>query len=62
MLNSAVELGIDCKIVEHPHLLTTQVGFTVTGSKRKVEEFAQGLTAEERATFRIDTAVMMSPL
>jgi len=62
MLNSAVELGIECKILEHPHLLTTQVGFTVTGPKRKVEEFAQGLTAEERATFRIDRAVMLSPL
>ncbi len=62
MLNSAVELGIECKILEHPHLLTTQVGFTVTGSKRKVEEFAQGVTAEERATFRTDSAVMMSPL
>ena len=62
MLNSAGELGVECKIVEHPHLLTTQVGFTVTGAKRKVEEFAQGLTAEERATFRADTAVMLSPL
>ena len=62
MLNSASELGVECKIVEHPHLLTTQVGFTVTGAKRKVEEFAKGLTAEERATFRADTAVMLSPL
>lgn len=62
MLNSAVELGIECKILEHPHLLTTQVGFTLAGSKRKVEEFAQGLTAEERATFRTDRAVMLSPL
>lgn len=41
MLNSAGELGVECKIVEHPHLLATQVGFTVTGAKRKVEEFAQ---------------------
>ena len=62
MLNSADELGVECKILEHPHLLTTQVGFTVTGAKRKVEEFAQGLTAEERATFRTDTTVMLSPL
>jgi hypothetical protein len=62
MLNSAAQLGVECNIVEHPHLLTTQVGFTVSGPKRKVEEFAQGLAAEERATFRTDTSVMLSPL
>lgn len=62
MLNSAIELGIECKILEHPHLLTTQVGFSVTGPKRKIAEFVQGLTAEERATFRTDRAVMLSPL
>ncbi len=62
MLNSAGELGVECMIVEHPHLLTTQIGFTVTGPKRKVEEFARGLAAQERATFLADTVVMLSPL
>lgn len=62
MLNSASELGVECKIIEHPHLLTTQVGFTVTGSKRKIAEFVKGLTAEERVTFLTDAVVMMSPL
>ncbi len=62
ILNSARELDIECTIFEHPHLLTTQVGFTVTGPKRKIEEFAQGLTAEERMTLHADTAVMLSPL
>jgi hypothetical protein len=45
-----------------PHLLTTQVAFTVTGPKRKVDEFAQGLRAEELATMPTERAVMLSPL
>ncbi len=62
MLNFAAELGIECTLVEHPHLLTTQVGFTVTGPKRKLDEFAQGLAAEERTTIRTENVVMLSPL
>jgi hypothetical protein len=59
---SAAELGVECEIVEHPHLLSTQVAFTVTGPRRKVEEFASGLRAEERATIRTEYGVMSSPL
>jgi hypothetical protein len=62
MCGWAEKLGLDCKLVEHPHLLTTQVAFTVTGHKRKIDEFAQGLKAEELATMRTERAVMMSPL
>jgi hypothetical protein len=58
----ANELGVQCKVFEHPHLLKTQVGFTVTGSKRKLDEFAQGLEAGERAIFRTERGVMLSPL
>jgi hypothetical protein len=58
----AEKLGLECTLVEHPHLLTTQVAFTVTGHKRKVDKFAQGLKAEELATMRTERAVMMSPL
>jgi hypothetical protein len=58
----ADKLGLQYSIVEHPHLLTTQLGFTVTGPKRKLDEFAKGLAAEERATIRAETAVMSSPL
>ncbi len=58
----ADELGVECKIIEHPHLLTTQVAFTVTGPKRKVDEFSQGLIAEGWAYVRTDRAVMLSPL
>jgi hypothetical protein len=62
MRECAEKLGLKCEVIEHPHLLTTQVAFTVIGSKRKVDEFADGLRAEELATMRTERAVMMSPL
>jgi hypothetical protein len=58
----AQRLGLQCQIVEHPHLLTTQVAFTVKGPRRKIDEFVQGLRAEGLATMRTETAVMLSPL
>jgi hypothetical protein len=58
----ADRLGLQCEIVEHPHLITTQVAFTVTGPKRKIDEFAQGLVAEGWAYVRTDNAVLLSPL
>ncbi len=39
-----------------------EVAFTVTGPKRKIDEFAAGLKAEEAATMRAERAVMLSPL
>jgi hypothetical protein len=33
----AEKLDLQCTLVEHPHLLTTQVAFTVTGHKRKID-------------------------
>jgi hypothetical protein len=62
MRNWADQLGVRCEIVEHPHLLNSQVAFTVTGPPRKVDEFAEGLKAEERQTIRTETGVMLSPL
>jgi hypothetical protein len=62
MRDWANKLNLQCEIVEHPHLLTTQVAFTVTGPRRKIDEFAEGLRAEELATLRTERAVMMSPL
>jgi hypothetical protein len=58
----ATKLDLQCEIIEHPHLLTTQLAFTVTGPKHKIDEFSQGLAAEERQTIRAETTVMMSPL
>ncbi|MGO9320808.1 MAG: hypothetical protein ACLQBY_08420 [Solirubrobacteraceae bacterium] len=62
MRDWADKLGLECTIIEHPHLLTTQLAFTVTGPKHKIDEFSRGLRAEERATIRTETAVMLSPL
>jgi hypothetical protein len=59
---AASELGIECELVERPHLLTTQVAFTVTGPRRKIDEFVAGLHAEEHATIRTEYGVMASPL
>ncbi len=58
----AEKLQLQCTIVEHPHLLTTQVAFTVTGPKHKIDEFARGLRAEEWQTIRTERAVMLSHL
>ena len=55
-------LGLECSIIEHPHLLTTQLAFTVTGPKGKLDEFSRGLAAEEFATIRTEGSVMLSPL
>lgn len=62
MLAWAAKLGLQCEIIEHPHLLTTQVAFTVTGPKRRIDEFARGLNAEGWAAVRAETGVMLSPL
>jgi hypothetical protein len=62
MRDWATKLGLECEIVEHPHLLSSQLAFTVTGSKRKIDEFARGLQAEEWSTIRAETTVMLSPL
>ena len=48
----ASKLGLRCEIIEHPHMLTTQVAFTVTGPRRRIDEFAEGLRDEEVATLR----------
>lgn len=62
MINWANKLDLQCTIFEHPHLLTTQVGFTVTGPKHKIDEFVRGLKAEGRMMVRTETGVMLSPL
>jgi hypothetical protein len=62
LLEWASELGVQCKIIEHRHLLITQVGFTVTGSKRKLDEFSEGVKAEEWMTIRTETQVMLGPI
>jgi hypothetical protein len=60
MRDWAAKLGLECTIIEHPHILRTQVAFTLTGPKGKVDEFARGLRAEEWQTIRAERAVMLS--
>jgi hypothetical protein len=62
MSSWAQKLGLKCEIVEHPHLLTTQLAFTVTGAKDRVDEFAAGLKAEGWTYVRTETGVMLNPL
>lgn len=58
MTERAQELGVECKIVEHRHLLTTQVAFTIGGPRRKIDEFQEGLRSEGLATIRADSMVL----
>lgn len=58
----AAEAGIDCVIAEHPHLLSSQVAFTVTGPGHKLDEFAGALAEDEHQTIRTERAIMISPL
>jgi hypothetical protein len=60
MLEWAQRLGVECKLIEHPHLLTTQVGFTVTGPKGKVDEFSRGLIAEGWTMVRAEEGLSLS--
>jgi hypothetical protein len=60
MIEWAEKLGVQCTIIEHPHLLTTQVGFTITGPKHKLDEFSAGLRAEETTTIRSENSVILS--
>ena len=62
LLDWAEKLGIKCTIAEHPHLLTTQVLFTCTGPRRKIDEFARAVNAEGTATLRADGILMLNPL
>jgi hypothetical protein len=62
LLDWAEKQGLKVTIAEHPHLLSTQVLFTVTGPKRKIDEFERALHAEGTATLRADGILMLNPL
>ena len=62
MREQADRLGLELTITEHPHLLTCQVLFEVTGQRHKIDELAADLNAEEMATMRAERTVMLSPL
>jgi hypothetical protein len=58
MLAFAQELGLQCVIVEHPHLLTTQVAFNLTGPSNGVDQFDQYLKSEAKATIKLDPGLI----
>lgn len=54
MLNYAASLGLECEVVEHPHLLSTQIAFKTTGATRDVDEFASYVDVQARSGTRMD--------
>jgi hypothetical protein len=61
LLDWAQKQGLKVTIAEHPHLLSTQVLFTLTGPKRKIDEFERALRAEGTAFLRADAILIASP-
>jgi hypothetical protein len=61
MREAAEALGLKVEIVEHPHLLTTQVAFELTGPRGSIAEFRRELRAEGLATIRAE-ANLFNPL
>jgi hypothetical protein len=58
MLKSAGILGVRCEISELPRMLTTQVSFTVTGPRGKLDSFRAHLVAQAWATIRTEGLTM----
>jgi hypothetical protein len=53
--DEARELGVELSIVEHPHLLTTQIAFTLTGPTGKVDAVVEDLAQRAGAVTRLET-------
>jgi len=60
MVAAATRLELEYKLVEHRHLLTTQVAFTVTGPRHAVAEFERELRATARTTVRTQEEIGFS--
>lgn len=58
MSEAAQDYRLKCEIIEHPHLLSTQVAFHLTGSQPGIDNFADCLKAEARATIRVDPGLI----
>jgi hypothetical protein len=58
MLEYAKSRGLECVIVEHPHLLSTQVAFRVTGPTSDVEEFVAYVNIQASAGTRMDLGLI----
>jgi hypothetical protein len=58
VVSFAEQEGLRCEVVEHPHLLSSQVVFTVTGEPERVEEFVDYVRKDARSTTRIDPGLI----
>ncbi len=56
--DEARDLGVELSIVEHPHLLKTQIVFTLSGPSAKVDEVIDDMQARAGATTRLETAYL----
>jgi hypothetical protein len=56
--DEARELGVELSIVEHPHLLKTQIVFTLTGPAGNVEQVIADMQDRAGATTRLETAYL----
>jgi hypothetical protein len=54
MSEYADRLGLEYEMVEHPHLLQTQVAFKLTGPRRRIAEFRSALEQESWTSIRAD--------
>jgi hypothetical protein len=58
LTNYARGCGLDCRVVEHPHLLSTQIAFSLTGPVAAIDDFQAYATREARRTIRVDSGVI----
>lgn len=58
VLSFAEQEGLRCEAVEHPHLLSSQVVFTVSGNPKQVEEFIAYVRKDAQSTTRIDQGLI----
>ena len=56
--DEAREAGVELSIVEHPHLLTTQIAFTLTGPTAKVDGVIEDLRDRAGNATRLETAYL----
>ena len=56
--DEAREAGVELSIVEHPHLLTTQIAFTLTGPTAKVDGVIEDLRNRAGQATRLETAYL----
>ena len=54
--DEARELGVALSIVEHPHLLSTQIVFTLTGPSGKIDEVIGDMHDRGGAATRLGSA------